>query len=78
MITKSERRRLELKEEEWRKSVRAFNRRCGVIWCEVKYDMKKIIDWYWFNNEKTDGGKALHIIMWVLITRALIKLFYNV
>ena len=47
-------------------------------WNEIKIAMDKIINWIWFSKEKSKGEKAFHIIIWLLVARAFIRLWYNV
>ena len=42
-------------------------------WCEIKKFMDKIVDWYWFPKDKTPGKKAWHLILWWMVTLAILR-----
>lgn len=73
---------IEAKSKEWKRDVDVFFNKATVeipkLWRVTKKEMNKIADWYWFNNSKTPGERAWHVILWLLITRAIIRIFYNV
>ena len=67
MLKTSDKRKLALKEKEWSKPSPLeiwFDK----AWRKVKFNMKKFIEWYWFNGEKRKGDRALHLIEWWLVT----------
>lgn len=67
-MKKSEIRRIEAKKREWDESLRGFNKQ----WKHIKRMLKKAMDWYWFNNSKSDGSKVLHLILWGFVTMGII------
>ena len=64
MTKRSEQRKLEEYKEKWDGQKRDVDK--YLKW--LKKMFKKAINWYWFNDSKKDGQKALHIIMWAIIT----------
>ena len=56
--------KLETKKKEWDRIMVPVEK--NLKW--LKKVIKNAIDWYWFNDSKKDGQKALHIIIWAIIT----------
>jgi uncharacterized membrane-anchored protein YhcB (DUF1043 family) len=68
MTKRSEQRKIEKFKQRLDEQIRPVEKH--LKW--LKKMIKKAINWYWFNNSKSDGSKALHIIMWLIVTVGLI------
>lgn len=75
MLKRSERKRLEAKVRDWDEGLRGFN----IWWRKVKREcricMNMIFNWYFFYQAKGKGDKALHIIAWLMVNLALLRIF---
>lgn len=74
-MKKSEKRKLKAIDKRWYRIAKRFDVWWNPIWSEVKLDVNKIVNWYWFDNSKGSGDKALHLIMWFLTNLALLRIF---
>ena len=39
----------------------------------IKWPMKQFIDWYFFDNSKSNGDKAMHIITWLMVNFTILR-----
>ena len=74
-MKRSETRKINSKKREWDEVLRPIEAWIRKYWRKFKKSMDIIFDWYFFYKAKGKGDKALHIIMWVLITLALMRIF---
>jgi len=68
MTKRSEAQRIRFKKEHWDEALAGFDKWWRKTWKETKKMMNIIFDWYFFYQSKNAGEKAMHIIMWILVT----------
>lgn len=78
MLKRSEIQKIEEKDKEWRRAMRHFNRQVAYIWGETKIEMEKIANFIWFYKPKSKGDKAWHVIFWLLLARAFVRIWWGV